>query len=103
MLSELIKKEETQGILDKLSKISEFIFYLLDDGGTIILQSKEESNEITIPSKEKYLYLINQIEINPNQTIINKQKDYIEYACPVVINDVISGIILGYQKKEVNL
>jgi putative nucleotidyltransferase with HDIG domain len=97
MLSELVQKDNINKILDKFSRLSKLILFLLDDEGNILAQSKGEDISPFLPTKKEYMEIINQIDINSINTIVNKRKGYLEYAYPIVINNVISGAILGYQ------
>ncbi|MDI6786462.1 MAG: HD domain-containing protein [bacterium] len=100
MLSELISKENINNILDKFSSLSKLSFFLLDDEGNIVAQSIRDDSNIFVPAKKEYFEIINQFSINSIRTIVSKRKKYLEYAYPIVIDNVISGAILGYQEED---
>lgn len=103
MLNELVQKENINSILDKFSSLSKLSFFLLDDEGNVVAQSEKDDTDVFIPTKKEYLEIINKFNINSIETIVSKRKKCLEYAYPIVINNVISGAVLGYQKKDASI
>lgn len=100
MLSELVQKESINSILDKFSSLSKLSFFLLDDEGNVVAQSEKDNTDAFVPTKKEYFEIINKFNINSVKTIVSNRRKCLEYAYPIVINNVISGAILGYQKKD---